>query len=538
MKYTKPISMTVQMTFCAAVAMLQGRALAQDSPGTAPNAAAPESAPIQGAPVSAPPPSAAVTPEAPIAPPATVAPTPAASLPPEPVHALALAPEAAPAAEEKAADPFAFGDFTWLNGNSRQHKAVLDTPYFTPEILFDMNYTLSKNNPIDHTVVGSTALSRNNELTLAFLGFGGDFHYEHARGRIMTQFGVRSTLVPRNDVSTNHGQFDLQTALRYVSEAYGGYHFDALNGINVDAGIFMSYVGLFSYDNAENWMYLPSFTSDNTPWFFNGIRIQVFTSDKFKVEPWIINGWQTYGKFNEMPGFGAQVLWRPTDSVSVLSNDYIGWDTQDSPGRLRFHSDNSAELKWYEAKENGIIKRVAFSVTGDIGGEQGNGVTPFGGKGKEGSCTPSTPCTQNFLSWMMYHRVWFGDGKWAATVGGGQMHNPGRYLVLAPTGNASPFPQPLSIQGIQYGTASQPYDLNPGSKFDAFDYEAGIQYMPDELVTVDLEFNHRHADVPYFAGHGGVTSPDGYITTKSPAGWRPDLVKDDTRVIAALMVRF
>jgi hypothetical protein len=30
---------------------------------------------------------------------------------------------------------------------------------------------------------------------------------------------------------------------RYLSEAYGGYHWDKLNGINVDAGIFMSYVG-------------------------------------------------------------------------------------------------------------------------------------------------------------------------------------------------------------------------------------------------------------------------------------------------------
>ncbi len=237
------------------------------------------------------------------APPPAAAPAPAApappSAPPEPPP-----PPAAPAppAEAKPSEPFAFGDFTWLNGASRQHKAVLDTPYFTPEFLVDVNYTASANNPIDNTVVGSTALSRNNEITLAFLGFGGDFHYEHARGRLMTQFGVRSTLVPRNDGSAMRGQFDLQTALRYVSEAYGGYHWDAMHGINLDAGIFMSYVGLFSYDNFENWMYLPSYTSDNTPWFFNGLRVQFFPTDKLKIEPWLINGWQTYGKFNEMPG--------------------------------------------------------------------------------------------------------------------------------------------------------------------------------------------------------------------------------------------
>ncbi|MDP9149128.1 MAG: porin, partial [Myxococcota bacterium] len=419
-----------------------------------------------------------------------------------------------------------------LNGSNRQHKALLDSPMFTGSFLLDVDYTSSLNHPIDNTVVGSTALSRNNEVTLAFLGFGGDFHYEHARGRLMTQFGVRSTLVPRNDVSTNRGQFDLQTALRYLSEAYGGYHWDAMHGINLDAGIFMSYVGLFSYDNFENWMYLPSFTSDNTPWFFNGLRLQMFPTDTLKIEPWLINGWQTYGKFNEMPGFGAQILWRPTEWFELLTNDYIGWDTQDNPGRMRFHSDNSVEVRYFNDPA-GIFDKAAFSVTGDIGGEQGDGVTPFGGSGTEGNCTTATPCEQNFLSWMAYHRMWFFGDKLGWTVGGGMMHNPGRYLVLAPTGNASPFPQPLNVP-----SASMPYDLNPGTKFDAFDYETGIQYMPNEQVTYNLEVNHREANVPYFAGHGGVTSPDGYVTTPSPPGWRPDLVKSDTRIIAAFLLRF
>ncbi len=80
--------------------------------------------------------------------------------------------------------------------------------------------------------------------------------------------------------------------------------------------------------------------------------------------------------------------------------------------------------------------------------------------------------------------------------------------------------------------------MNPGTSFDAWDVEGGIQYMPDELVTYGLEMNRRSASVPYFAGHGGVTSPDGYITTAVPTGWRPDLVKTDIRLIADLLVRF
>jgi Putative beta-barrel porin-2, OmpL-like. bbp2 len=436
--------------------------------------------------------------------------------------------------DEKPTEPFAFGDFTWLNGANRQTKSLLDTPYFTGSFLLDVNYTASEANPIDDTVVGSTALSRNNEVTLAFLGFGGDFHSEHARGRLMTQFGVRATLVPRNDNSTNRGQFDLQTALRYVSEAYGGYHWDALHGVNLDVGIFMSYVGLFSFDNFENWMYLPSFTSDNTPWFFNGIRLQVFPSDKLKIEPWLINGWQSYGKFNEMPGFGAQILWRPVEWFSFNSNDYVGWDTQDAPGRMRFHTDNSAEARYFQSQSpDAFFTKAAFSLTGDFGGEDGDGVVPWGGTGTEHHCSSATPCTQQFASWMTYNRLWFLASHLAWTVGGGMMHNPGRYLVLAPTGNASPVPQPLDV-----APASQPFDMNPGTNFDAFDYETGFQYMPDQNTTWDIEINHREASVPYFAGHGGVTSPDGYTTTPTPKGWRPDLIKPDSRIILALLVRF
>ncbi|MCL2448252.1 MAG: porin [Polyangiaceae bacterium] len=527
------VSSRTQCGFAVALAcfgLLEGAARAQspESDGGTLDGAPPPPLP------TTPPPGTAVSPEA-----ASPAALPPAVAVPEPtlLSVPSVPPPAAPEQQEKAADPFAFGDFTWLNGSNRQHKALLDSEIFTGSFLIDVNYTASQNNPIDNTVVGSTALSRNNEITLAFLGFGGDFHYKNTRGRLMTQFGNRSTLVPRNDFSTFRGQFDLQTALRYISEAYGGYHWDVLHGINLDGGIFMSYVGLFSYDNFENWMYLPSFTSDNTPWFFNGLRLQIFPTDTLKIEPWIINGWQSYGKFNEMPGFGFQILWRPVEWFSVLSNGYAGWDTQDTPGRLRFHSDNSVQVRYYNAPGH-VFDKAAFSITGDVGGEQGDGVTPFGGSGKEHGCTTNTPCTQQFLSWMAYHRLSFFDDHFAWTVGGGQMHNPGRYLVLSPTGNASAIPQPLSIQGIQYSSPSSTFDLSPGTQFDAWDYETGVQYMPNEQITYDLEFNHRQASVPYFAGHGGVTSPDGYITTPTPAGWRPDLVKGDTRLIAALLVRF
>ncbi|MBB6127898.1 outer membrane beta-barrel protein [Mucilaginibacter lappiensis] len=424
-------------------------------------------------------------------------------------------------------EPFAFGDFTWLNGNDRRHKALLDTKYFTGRFLLDFNYTASNHNPIDHTVVGSTALARDHEFEISTVAFGGDFHYDNVRASVLTQFGTRATVVPRNDLSVTRGQFDLGTAYRYLSEANAGYHFNVLHGINVDAGIFMSYVGLFSYYNAENWAYQPSFTSDNTPWFFNGIRVQIFVSDKLKIEPWLINGWQSYGMFNSQPGIGGQILWRPVEWFQALTNTYYGADTQDKPGRKRFHSDNSIEVRYFKSQDKGsFVNSAAFSITGDIGFEKGDGVNGF-------HADPVKGPAQYFASGMIYHRMVMAKGHLGWTIGGGVINNPGRYLVLYPTGDANPIP------AINTGAVgSHPFSANPGDQFHGYDYSTTIDLMPNDYLTFRLEVVHRHASVPYFAGHGGVTSPDGYNTTPVPTDFTPDLVPSETRFIGALLVRF
>jgi hypothetical protein len=102
---------------------------------------------------------------------------------------------------------------------------------------------------------------------------GGDIRIDNVRGRILTMDGLFATTTPRNDSSYNRGQWNLANAYRYISEAWGGYHWDVNHGLNVDAGIFVSYIGLFSYYNADNWAYQPSCVSSNTPWFLKGVRV-------------------------------------------------------------------------------------------------------------------------------------------------------------------------------------------------------------------------------------------------------------------------
>src|SRR5262249_10598023 len=246
---------------------------------------------------------------------------------------------AAPAPDgSKKPEPFAFADFTWLTGNPRTTSSPLDTPVFTFEFRVDTSFHYDFHHPADNTISGSSEVFRSGEVQLTQLGVGGDLHWKNVRGRLMTQFGMYSQTTPRNDASPSRGQWNLDSAYRYISEAYGGDHFDKLNRINVDAGIFLSYVGPFSYFQFDKSGSQPSYVPSNTPWFFNGLRIQIFPSDKFKIEPWIINGWQSYGRFARMPGLGVQLAWRPNGSISLVANQYFGSDTLGNNDRKRVHS--------------------------------------------------------------------------------------------------------------------------------------------------------------------------------------------------------
>lgn len=416
---------------------------------------------------------------------------------------------------QKKSEPFAWGDFTWIQGSNRQKRSVLTSRYFTGALTMDCNYNYSFHQPIDHTNSGSTATFRSNEFNLSYIEAGGEFYEPEsgARARLMLQFGSRATGIPRNDVTPLRGQYDLYNALRYVTEGYTGIHLKKMHGINIDFGIFKSYVGLLSYNNFENWNYQPSYTSDNTPWFFTGVRVQTFPTDRLKIEYWLINGWQTYGMFNKVPGLGYQIQWRPKEWCSILTSSYVGWDTPNNQKRLRFHTDNSAVIRYRNKPYSKFISKAAFSVTADLGFEDGGGVKPFKGD----SITPA----QNFLSGMIYNRFWFGKKQqWAWTFGGGYINNPGRYLALLPAGN---------------GVLTQ----NPGDQFEGWDASTNIQYMPNEFMTFGLEFVTRHTSVPYFSGPGGVTSPNGWnAPIGNPAGYTADLVKDENRIIFSTLFRF
>jgi hypothetical protein len=402
-------------------------------------------------------------------------------------------------------DPFSYADYSWMNAAGRNEDSPWSTKYFVPEFRADANYMFDGNHPKDDTMGGSTESFRTQEWQLEQMSIGGNINIGHVRGRILTMFGLFSTTTPRNDGSVGRGQWDLANAYRYISEGWGGYHFDGVgHGLNVDAGIFVSYIGLFSYYNFDNWAYQPSYVSSNTPWFFNGLRIQYFPTAHLKIEPWIVNGWQSYARYNSKPGLGGQILWRPTANFSLVLNNYgMGTDVLGSPGTSRIHTDDSMEYRELN-RPNSFLDMAAMSFTADAGCQYGGGQNCFNDK--------NGGIKTVMLGYMAYQRFQFDKDHYGLTLGGGYLNNPGRYLTLLPP-----------INGATAVTGSPYFTENPGDKYHAYDFTATVDYMPSQWLTFRWEIGYRHADVPYFSGKGGITPPGGganvFSNTGSPASY-------------------
>jgi hypothetical protein len=129
----------------------------------------------------------------------------------------------------------------------------------------------------------------------------------------------------------------------------------------------------------------------------------------------------------------------------------------------------------------------------------------------------------------LYNRLWFAKDKYGLTLGGGQINNPGRYLVLLPPINGA-----TATSGTPYFTE------NPGDPYKAWDASATFDYMPSQYITFRWEYNHRAASVPYFSGPGGVTPPGGNQGAPGSVveGFTPDLRKTEDRLNFAILVKF
>src|SRR5206468_3639480 len=144
--------------------------------------------------------------------------------------------------------PFGEFDGSWLNGNNYQPPSLLTVGPLTWTVYVDTYYAYQFHAPVDHTIFPTTVAPRHNEVSFNLGVLGVDLTgLDGPIGRIYIQYGANVETIYGQDTTTTRGFYLSSSVFKYIEQAAVGWHFHALHGINVELGIFGSYVGGDSY---------------------------------------------------------------------------------------------------------------------------------------------------------------------------------------------------------------------------------------------------------------------------------------------------
>lgn len=431
--------------------------------------------------------------------------------------------------------PFDGMDLSWINGQNRQknfplvlHDKENKETIVTGVAYLDTYYNYNFAKPVDNTQTISSTIGRHNEFTLNLASIGVETNYKNIIGRLWLQFGQMGSIIQEADASVNRGRNTSISNLKYIREAAAGYHFNYLHGINVEMGIFMSYIGLESYITQENWSYQRSMVCDFTPFYFSGARIQAFPSKKYKTEVWLLNGWQSYNSSAKGIGVGNSNYYRPSENVQLVANFYYGKDTQNpdvlgnQSERIRFHHDHSIVARYYKNPKAKGISQAAFSINSHYGFQSNNDTNDV------------VKASQNFMiGTSVANRLWWQKNKLALTVRADYLTN----QSVVNGKNVSPY---LAFTPAISGTIPNGFEqaIANNEKLRLLQFTTTLDVMPSDYVTFRIEYGFRNASIPYFTSSGGTTSSSGYVN--GPTGltpWVPTLLKNENRITVAVNFR-
>lgn len=420
------------------------------------------------------------------------------------------------------------GDWSWLNGSNFQPASLLRVGPVTATFAIDAAYGYQFSNPVDHTVFPTTSAARHAEfsLNLAWLGLelnGLDGRYGGPIGRVELQYGSYIATIHGQDTTLTRGFFLSNPTLSYVKQAGAGWHFHVLHGLNVEVGIFPSYIALESFVPQENWNYTHPFVSDFTPYYFSGLRTQLFPTAKSKLELWFVNGWQSFGRWHDNLTGGYLYTIRPTPRLALTHTFYVGQEqTRASDPRnqsLRVYSDNHLQLLVFDDLDRAVFQRLAFALVADVGYEirgpnagqpAPDGPTPPNGWIAGSSLTARVEWTRRFMT----------------TLRADLFYDQSAAVVMA-----LPLGSPYSLPGN--GSVTNPWEWLGGG------LAATIDFRPSPWLLVRAEYARRWANQPYFSGRGGITGPNGLppTTVEERDAFTPDLQRHDDRVVGSVTLR-
>ena len=170
----------------------------------------------------------------------------------------------------------------------------------------------------------------HNQIAVNLALLGARYQGERVRGT----FAIQTGTYPDANYAAEPGVF------KNIYEAWGGVRL--AKSLWLDAGIFLSHIGLEGPNSRDDLTLTRSIMADNSPYYEAGAKLTYDPGKRWLVSVLALNGWQVIRDRNQNEAVGTQVQFRPSAKWLLNSSTFVGEgrNLPDSLGvRLRYFHD-------------------------------------------------------------------------------------------------------------------------------------------------------------------------------------------------------
>lgn len=169
--------------------------------------------------------------------------------------------------------------------------------------------------------------NRHSSFNLSNVVLDAQWDWEGVNGRISLQWGSTGATYYLAETATpvlGSGVGSQSISIwQFVQQAYVGYRIPIGSGLNVQAGLFLSPIGVEAMAVRDNYLYSRSDLFYGFPFYHTGVRIAYALTTELSVSAMVINGWNTVTDNNDEKSFHLQVVWATPGLVTATLN-YLG----------------------------------------------------------------------------------------------------------------------------------------------------------------------------------------------------------------------
>lgn len=191
----------------------------------------------------------------------------------------------------------------------------------------DGYYSYNFNKPFGRLNQLRSYETRNNEfaLNLAEIAFEKKVDSSSRLGfRLDLNYGNAADLTHAGEANGKRDTY------KYLQQAYGSFLAPIGNGLQVDAGKFVTWNGLEVIESKDNYNYSRGFLFTLGPFYHAGVRAKYAFNSKVSLLAAVVNGWDTTEDNNGGKTFGVQLALTPTSKFSLLQSYNVGPEEPDT----------------------------------------------------------------------------------------------------------------------------------------------------------------------------------------------------------------